>query len=98
MTNPPNWMIPKSALKDQFPLDIQSRGRPLTADEQAFADALETIFATGVHDMPAVAEALTEAGIKAPNGDRWTADSLVDHLAAINRDLDKSFEEDGYGA
>ena len=48
--------------------------------------------------MPAVAEALTEAGIKAPNGDKWTADNLVDHLAAINRDLDKSFQEDGYGA
>ncbi len=98
MTNPPNWMIPKSALKDQFPLDVQSRGRPLTEAEQAFADALETIFASGVHDMQAVADALTAAGIEAPGGGKWSAESLVGHLAAINRELDAAFEEDGYGA
>ncbi len=98
MTNPPNWMIPKSALQDRFPLDVQSRGRPLTESEQAFADALEAAFASGIHDLNAVADALNASDIDAPGGGTWTVDVLVGHLADINRDLDAAFEEDGYGA
>ena len=98
MTHTPNWMIPRSALKDRFPLDVQSRGRPLTEAEEAFADALEGIFAKGIHDLDAVAKALTEAGVTPPDGKAWTAKSLTDHLASINRELDAAFEENGYGA
>ena len=98
MANLPNWMTPKSTLKDQFPLDVQSRGRPLTDAEQAFADALEAIFASGVHGMEAVAAELTAAGIEPPGSDGWTSQSLIRHLAAINRELDEAFEESGYGA
>lgn len=98
MTNPPSWMIPKSALRDGLPLDVQSRGRPLTESEQALADALEAAFANNIHDLDAVAATLTEAGIEPPAGLTWSAETLVEHLARINRDLDAAFEENGYGA
>ncbi|MCP4997933.1 MAG: ATP-binding cassette domain-containing protein [Hyphomicrobiales bacterium] len=90
MSNPPNWMVSQSALKDQFPLDVQSRCRALTESEQAFADALEAIFSNGIHDMDAVAGELNSAGIERPDGGAaWTAESLTSYLAAINKELDE---------
>lgn len=99
MSNLPDWMISRSQLLDKYPLDVQSRGRELTGDEQALADALEAIFSIGVHDMEAVAGELNAAGLAPPaNEQEWTADILVVRLAAINAELDAAFEEDGYGA
>ena len=99
MSNPPNWMVSRAELKDQFPLDVQSRGRPLSEHEEALADAMEAAFSKGIHDMDAVADALNEAGLKAPAGEAsWSGKVLVRHLATINKELDAAFEEDGYGA
>ncbi len=99
MSNSPDWMVSRAELKDRFPLDVQSRGRELTADEQALADALEAIFSKGIHDMEAVASELTAAAVPPSDGAaEWTAESLVKRLADINTEFDKAFEENGYGA
>ena len=99
MSNPSDWMVSRSELKDQFPLDVQSRGRALSEQEQALADALEAAFSKGIHDMDAVAEALNEAGIAPPSGDAgWSGEILIRHLTAINKELDQAYKENGYGA
>ncbi|MEL6233763.1 MAG: recombinase-like helix-turn-helix domain-containing protein [Pseudomonadota bacterium] len=78
----------------------QSRGRALSAAEQAFAAALMEVFASGQHDFAAVAAALAEAGVPAPLSGRtdWTEALLAEELAAINADLDAAYQADGYGA
>lgn len=95
-----DWMTPRSAQHENYPLDIQSRGRELTPDEQAFADALEVIFKDGTHDMNAVAEALAASGVKAPSTGKieWSQDTLLSELKSINASLDAAFDENGYGA
>jgi hypothetical protein len=78
----------------------QSLARPLTAAEQAFATALEAVFAAGTHDFPAVATALQAQGIARPSGTAapWTATLLASELAAINASLDAAYARDGIGA
>lgn len=78
----------------------QSRGRELTAEEKALAEALMAIYSDGTHDYGAVAAALTERGVVAPvsGGAEWTADTLHRELAAINAQLDAAYAEHGYGA
>ena len=78
----------------------QSRGRDLTADEQALASALMEIYADGTHDFAKVAAALTERGVTKPisGGSEWTEESLGTELAAINADLEDAYQEHGYGA
>ena len=99
MSDPASWMVSRSELKDQFPLDVQSRGRALSEQEKALADALEAAFSKGIHDMEAVAEALNDAGMATPAGEAaWSGEILIQHLAAINRQLDEAYEESGYGA
>ncbi|OLT60216.1 recombinase-like helix-turn-helix domain-containing protein [Moorena bouillonii] len=100
MSDANDWMTSRLDRRAQFPLDVQSRGRPLTGEEQALADALEAIFSEGVHDMDAVAEALTAKGLVAPGsgGTDWTRDSLLTELQSINRSLDDAHNENGYGA
>ena len=41
----------------------QSLGRPLTADEEALAQAMEKIFRSGEQDFEALAQALTRDGV-----------------------------------
>lgn len=93
-------MVSRSEQSDRFPLDVQSRGRALTETEQAFADALEAIFADSIHDMEGVAEALSATSVVAPiaGGTSWTLDLLQSELSAVNESLDKAFDESGYGA
>ncbi len=78
----------------------QSLGRPLTADEEALAQAMETIFRTGEQDFEAVARALERDGIKRPSGAAgpWTAAVLAQELAQINASLDAAYAENGIGA
>ena len=75
----------------------QSRGRPLSAAEDAFADALMAIYASGAE---AIAAALTEKGVSAPSsGDTvWTAESVAAELSVLNADLDTAYTENGSGA
>ena len=95
-----NWMETPAARAAKRPLDVQSRSRNLSEKENAFAEALEKIFATGVSDMAVVAEELTAAKIATPGaGDRtWTISILQNELEAINVSLDAAHNEDGYGA
>ena len=97
-TNANSWMT----YKDKSDLDgaVQSRGRDLGELEQAFANALEAIFAEGIHDMEKVAENLSQRGIQAPS-DRdtnWSLDKLSSELQHLDVSLDAAYEKDGYGA
>lgn len=78
----------------------QSRGRELTAEENALAAALMAIYADGTHDYEAVAAALTKRGVVAPvsGGSKWTSGTLREELATINAELDAAYAEHGYGA
>ena len=93
-------MTSQARSSTEWPLDVQSRGRPLTEAEAQFADALETLFAESCHDFTQVAAGLTRLGISSPgNGSTsWSVDSLFEELHAINAKLDAAFDEDGYGA
>lgn len=76
-------------------LATQGLRRPLTEAEQALADALEQIFASGEHDFAAVARRLNEHIIAAPSGDRgpWTVALLEAELKTINQSLDAAYAE-----
>jgi len=51
----------------------QTRAAMPTADENALADALQTIFAEEIYDLPQIIERLTRAHIKPPGGAAgWT--------------------------
>ena len=78
----------------------QTRGRPLTAPEQALAGALMAILGTGQHDFAAVAAELAARGVVAPVSGRtdWDLALLQAELAAVNADLDAAYAEHGYGA
>jgi hypothetical protein len=78
----------------------QSRGRPLTAQENALADALSAIYGTGQHDFAAVAAELGKRGVVAPVSGRtdWSLDLLEAELTALNADLDAAYRDHGYGA
>lgn len=81
-------------------LKHQSRGRALTAEEEALADALEAIFRAGQQDFDEVARALERERVKRPSGgkDPWTAAVLEQELASINASLDGAYAEHGIGA
>lgn len=100
MAQPTNWMTPASEIAAGRPLDTQSLARPLSDAERGLAEALETVFATGIHDMTLVAAELAARAVPAPvsGGTDWTLDKLAAELAALNDDLDATFEECGYGA
>lgn len=78
----------------------QSLGRAITPEEAALAEALSAAYAKGVHDFPAVADALTRDKVVAPRSRRtdWTEALLAEELSAINADLDAAYEANGYGA
>ncbi len=81
-------------------LEHQCRGRELDERENALADALMAIYATGEHDFSAVAQHLAEKGVIAPRSGRtdWTEELLNEELVATNRELDAAYEAHGYGA
>lgn len=78
----------------------QSLGRPLTADEEALAQAMEKVFRAGEQDFEALARALQRDGIKRPSGATgpWTAAVLEEELVRINASLDAAYAENGIGA
>ena len=60
-------------------LSIEPRqfGKALpTGYEDRLSAALEAAFADGIHELPALAAALNEAGLKTPDGEAWTADNF----------------------
>jgi hypothetical protein len=78
----------------------QSLGRPLTADEEALAQAMEKVFRAGEQDFEALARALQRDGVKRPSGAAapWTAAVLEQELVKINASLDAAYAENGIGA
>jgi hypothetical protein len=54
----------------------QTIDSPQTAYQNALADALEKIFATGTNELPGVIGALNAANVKAPDGASWTEESF----------------------
>lgn len=81
-------------------LAYQCRGRQMDELENALADALMAIYATGEHDFGGVARQLAQKGIVAPRSGRtdWTEALLAEELEATNRELDAAYEANGYGA
>ncbi len=81
-------------------LQNQSRARPVTDAELAFAEALEAAYRDGIDDFEQVARRLTEAGIVAPSSGttQWTLALLEKELATINASLDEAYARYGIGA
>ena len=78
----------------------QSLGRTLSEVEERFADALMAVYAEGVSDGGQVAEALAAKGIARPSTGTadWTSEVLAAELLTLNADLDKAYEDNGFGA
>jgi hypothetical protein len=78
---------------DHAQLARQSLMRPLSADEQNLARALEAIFATGQHELGEVVRGLQLQGVKRPSGETgpWTLEVLEDELSKINEELDRLY-------
>ena len=51
----------------------QFRNAAPTGYEDRLSDALEAAFAEGIHELPALAAALNDAGLHTPDGEAWTA-------------------------
>lgn len=101
-TKPDAFKAVLAAAKSEFgqpELAHQSLGRPLTGQEAALATALMEIYAEGASGPDAVAAALAEKGIASPSSGstEWTAESVARELASLNADLDKEYEENGFG-
>ncbi len=75
----------------------QGLGRSLSADERAFAEKLEKLFASGVHDFQHVAVGLNESGCARPSGNSepWSADILLAELKTLNQNLDEAYATRG---
>ena len=68
---------------------VQSRFRPTTNYEDAFADELETVYGSGVHDLPGVVAALNATGVRPPDGSDWTEESFTRELARLGAKEDR---------
>lgn len=64
----------------------QSRSRPPTSYETAFAAELERVYATGADDPATLAAGLNTGAIRPPDGGDWTAVSVVAELARLGAD------------
>ncbi len=72
-----------------MPLELdpyQTRTRPPTSYEEAFADELEAIYGRGIHDLAGVVSALNDAGVRPAGGAEWTDEALQDELARLARE------------
>ena len=76
----------------------QSLGRPLSAAEDALAEALMQLYAEGVETPEAIAKGLNKMAIAPPLSGlgSWTAETLHNELEALNADLDAAYQENGY--
>jgi len=51
--------------------------REPTAWENAFGDALEAAFSAGIRDLDPLVERLNTSGVRAPDGEPWTAERFT---------------------
>jgi len=61
----------------------QTRPAPLTADENALADALQTIFATEVYELDGIVDRLNQMKISPPGAPLWTEENFRSELRRL---------------
>lgn len=61
----------------------QSRTEPPSAYENRLGDALEALFAEGVHELPDLVAALNKRGVAAPEGGEWTEAGFADAMKRL---------------
>jgi hypothetical protein len=62
---------------------IQSRAAAPTPYEDLLGDAIERIYAAGIHDLQGVIGALNATGPGGPNGQPWTEASFTAEFARL---------------
>lgn len=74
-------------------LSRQALGRGLSEQEQKLSEAIESIFASSVHEPEAVAAELNRRNVERPSGQpqAWNASILLDELRSINASLDDAY-------
>lgn len=63
----------------------QAREREPTQFESLLGDALERAFGNGLHELPALVDALNRSGPDAPDGQAWTEASFTAPMARLGR-------------
>ena len=78
----------------------QSLGRPLTATESEFSDAIMGIYADGYSGSEAISGQLVARDVAKPSSGKtgWSAASLEAELAKLNEELDAAYLENGHNA
>ncbi|MBO9649146.1 MAG: hypothetical protein J7605_11580 [Variovorax sp.] len=61
----------------------QARTRTPTTYEDLLGDAIERAYASGVHDLAGLVEALNRDGITSPSGQLWTEAIYREEIAAL---------------
>jgi hypothetical protein len=61
----------------------QTRADPPTAYENALAEALQTIFADEVYDLPGIVRRLNDAQVAPPGGQAWTEENFAAEMARL---------------
>ncbi len=70
-------------MSDRYLAPHQARQRPPTTYEDLLGDAIERAYATGVHDLPGLVQALNDSGLASPSGQRWTEEVYRTEIAAL---------------
>lgn len=61
----------------------QSRDHEPTSYEIELAGAIEEVFASGAHELPALIEGLRTTGLRGPDGQPWTEDSFLAEMRRL---------------
>lgn len=61
----------------------QARTRTPTTYEDLLGDAIERAYASGIHDLPGLVEALNRDGIASPSGQPWTEAIYREEIASL---------------
>jgi len=69
----------------QFPYlsPHQSRAQPPTAWQQELANAIESVFSKGAHELDELIAGLNTSRVRPPSGGNWTAE----HFTAVMHEL-----------
>ena len=70
-------------MTDRYLDPHQARTRKPTTYEDLLGDAIERAFASGIHDLPGLVEALNRDGITSPSGQLWTEAIYREEIAAL---------------
>ncbi|MBM7365692.1 recombinase-like helix-turn-helix domain-containing protein [Gordonia hydrophobica] len=66
-----------------YMVPIQTRTGDPTPYEHQLAVAIEGVFGEGEHSLEGLVEGLNAAGVFAPDGQVWTADSFTTEIARL---------------